>query len=80
MSDSDSHEISASTPNHPDAKRVDEHLVIDKTQWCPGSHPDPNRGHEGQNEYLERYLRCVLCGIEVLNERDLPSGCDGDAR
>ena len=65
---------------YPDARHVDAHLVIDKTQWCPGQHPDPHRQHEGQTEYLERYLTCLRCGTEVLNERDLPVECDGDRR
>jgi hypothetical protein len=61
---------------HPDAEPVGNHLVIDKTQWCPGLHPDPHRRHEGQTEYLERYLRCIQCGVEVLSEGDLPEECD----
>ena len=63
-----------------DAKHVDAHLVIDRQEWVPGKHPDPQRRHEGQTEYLERYLKCLRCGIEVLNERDLPVECDGDRR
>lgn len=64
----------------PDARYVDAHLIIDKTQWCPGPHPDPHRRHDGQTEYLERYLKCLRCRTEVLNERDLPVECDGDRR
>ena len=80
MSDSNRYEISAPAPNHPDARHVDAHLVINKTQWCPGPHPDPHRRHEGQTEYLERYLRCIECGVEVQSKRDLPIECDGDRR
>ncbi|MDL0145593.1 hypothetical protein [Halobacterium salinarum] len=76
MSDSDSYEINASAPNHPDAKHVDAHLVIDKSEWVPGKHPDPQQRHEGQTEYLERYIQCLRCGQEALNERDLPVECD----
>ncbi|GAB3328307.1 hypothetical protein [Haloplanus salinarum] len=61
---------------HPDAETVGNHLVIDKTQWCPGPHPDPHRRREGQTEYLARYLRCIQCGAEVLSEGDLPEECD----
>jgi len=64
----------------PDARHVDAHLVIDESEWVPGEHPDPNKGHEGQTEYLERYLRCIECGVEVLSEHDLPVECNGDRR
>ena len=64
--------------SYPDAQRVGEHLVIDKTEWVPGKHPDPHRGHEGQTEYLERYLRCIQCGVEVLNKRDFSEKCEGE--
>ena len=59
---------------YPDAESVGNHLVIDKTQWCPGPHPDHQSGT--QTEYLERYLRCIQCGVEVLSQRDLPEECD----
>ena len=61
---------------HPDAERIGPHLVIDKTEWVPGHHPDPHRQHENQTEYLERYIRCIQCGVEVLNEPNLPEECD----
>jgi len=64
----------------PNARHVDAHLVIDKSEWVPGKHPDPHRRHEGQTEYLERYLRCIECGVEVLKKRDFPVECDGDRR
>ena len=63
---------------HPDAERIGPHLVIDKTEWVPGQHPDPHRQHENQTEYLDRYLRCVRCGVEVLNKRDFPKTCEGE--
>lgn len=65
---------------HPDAEQVGPHLVIDKTDWVPGKHPDPHRRHEGQTEYLERYLRCIQCGVEVLSKRDLPEECDPEGQ
>jgi len=80
MSDSNSNRISASAPNHPEARYAGDHLVIDKTEWVPGKHPDPNRRREGQTEYLERYLRCIECRVEVLSERDLPVECHGDSQ
>ena len=61
---------------HPDAERIGPHLVIDKTDWVPGNHPDPYRRQQGQTEYLERYLRCIQCGVEVLNKGGLPEECD----
>jgi hypothetical protein len=64
----------------PNARHVDAHLIVDRCEWVPGKHPDPERRYEGQTEYLERYLRCIDCGVEVLNESDLPVECDGDRR
>jgi len=64
----------------PDARHVDAHLVIDRREWVPGKHPDPQRRHEGQTEYLERYFHCIDCGVEVVSKRDLPIECDGDQR
>jgi hypothetical protein len=55
-------------------------LVIDKTEWVPGKHPDPHRQRESQTEYLERYLRCIQCGVEVLSKRDLPEECEPEGR
>ena len=62
--------------SYPDAERVGPHLVINKTGWIPGKHPDPHRRHEGQTEYLERYLRCIQCEVEVLSKDDLPETCE----
>jgi len=76
MSDTSSR-VETLSNRHPDAEQVGSHLVIDKTEWVPGKHPDPHRSHEGQTEYLERYLRCIQCGVEVLSERDLPESCEG---
>jgi hypothetical protein len=65
---------------HPDAETVGDHLVIDKTEWVPGKHPEPHRRREGQTEYLEGYLRCIQCGVEVLSKRDLPQTCEPEGQ
>lgn len=65
--------------NHPGADRVGDHLVIDQADWCPGEHPDPNQRREGQTEYLEEYVRCIQCDIEVLSRNELPDECEGGA-
>jgi len=65
---------------HPDAEQVGPHLVIDKTEWVPGEHPDPHLRCDGQTEYLERYLRYVQCGIEVLSKDDLPETCEPEGQ
>lgn len=75
MSDTSSR-VETLSNRHPDAEQVGPHLVIDKTDWVPGKHPDPHCQREGQTEYLERYLRCIRCGVEVLNKRDLPETCE----
>ncbi len=75
MSNTDSR-VETLSNRHPDAEQVGPHLVIDKTEWVPGKHPDPHRRHEGQTEYLEKYLRCIQCGVEVLSKGDLPETCE----
>lgn len=75
MSNSDSYGKRASAPDHPDVEHVGEHYVIRKGEWVPGKHPDPNRRREGQEMYLERFYRCVQCGVEVLRRDDLPETC-----
>jgi hypothetical protein len=75
MSDTSSR-VETLSNRYPNAERVGPHLVIDKTDWVPGKHPNPHRRHEGQTEYLERYLRCVQCGVEVLREDDFPETCE----
>jgi hypothetical protein len=71
-------DVRASAPEYPDADQVGDHLVIDKTEWVPGPHPESHRRTEGGPEYREQYLRCIRCGVEVLRERDFPEDCDGD--
>jgi predicted nucleic acid-binding Zn finger protein len=80
MSDTNSYEISASARNHPEARHVDAHLVVDRREWVPGKHPDPEQRYEAQTEYLDTYLQCIRCGIEVQNKSDLPVECDGSSR
>lgn len=59
-----------------EAREIGGHLIIEDADWVPGKHPDPNRRRQDQTEYLERYLRCTQCGVEVLSQRDLPEECD----
>jgi hypothetical protein len=59
-----------------DVKDVGEHLITEEAELVLGKNPDPSRRHKGQTEYLERYLRCIKCDVEVLSERDLPEECD----
>jgi hypothetical protein len=73
---SDSVQAEHVTEGPEDVKNVGEHLITEDADLVPGKHPDPSRRHEGQTEYLERYLRCTKCDVEVLSERDLPEECD----
>ena len=75
MSDTSSR-VETLSNSYPDAERIGSHLVIDKTEWVPGKHPDPHLRHENQTEYPERYLRCISCGVEVLSKSDFPQECD----
>lgn len=68
----------SAAPTYPDAYPVGPHLVVDKTEWVPGPHPEPHRRYDGQRAYRESYLRCVKCGAERQAERDFPAQCDGD--
>jgi len=65
---------------HPDAERVGPHLVIDKTDWVPGRHPDPHRRHEGQTEYLESFYQCLRCEVQVLSKDDFPETCEPEGQ
>lgn len=56
------------------------HLVIDKREWVPGKHPDPHRRREGQTEYVERYLECVVCGADRLRKRDFSETCEPEGQ
>jgi hypothetical protein len=80
MSDNNSSEITASARDHPEARYVNAHLVIDRREWVPGKHPNPEQRYEEQTEYLDQYFQCIRCGIAVQNESDLPVECDGTNR
>jgi hypothetical protein len=64
------------SPDYPDAEAVGEHLVVDKTDWVPGKHPDRHRRWDGQRAYRERYLRCLRCGAERMARGDFPDSCE----
>lgn len=66
----------SAAPSYPDATPVGPHLVIDKTEWVPGRHPETHRRREGQRSYAESYYRCVKCGTECLSTDDFPEECD----
>lgn len=66
----------STAPSYPDAHPVGPHLVIDKTEWVPGAHPEPDRRYAGQPGYSESYYRCVKCGTECLSTDDFPPDCD----
>lgn len=55
-----------------DAERVGNHVVIEQADVVPGKHPEPHLRSEGQTSYVESYLKCVDCGVEVLRKRDFP--------
>lgn len=57
-------------------EEVGEHQVIEQAEMVPGEHPEPHLRTEGQTQYLERYLKCVDCGVEVLRKRDFPDTCE----
>ena len=60
----------------PDAKRIGDHLVIDRREWVPGYNPDPQLRYEGQTEYLEHFYRCIQCEVECVRKRDFPPTCE----
>ena len=68
--------VATQSNRYPDAERVGEHLIIDRTEWVPGEHPNPHRRHHGQTAYLERYYRCLRCGCEAISKADLPAECE----
>jgi hypothetical protein len=71
-------ESTSPTPTYPNAHPVGHHLLIDKTEWVPGPHPEPHRRSAGQRTYPESYFRCIKCGEERLSKRRFPDSCDGD--
>jgi hypothetical protein len=69
-------ETTSTAPTYPDAYPVDQHLVIDKTEWVPGPNPEPHLGHDRQRAHRESYYRCIKCGEERQAKRDFPEECD----
>lgn len=64
-------------PRYPDAESVDGHLIVDRTEWIPGKHPERHRRWDGQRAYRERYYRCIRCGVECVSLADFPPECEG---
>ena len=73
------HERKSAAPTFPDAEYVGQHLIVDKTEWVPGGHPEAHLREDGQTTYPERYLRCIRCGAEALRRDDFPEECDAGA-
>ena len=69
-------ERKSAAPTFPDAEYVGPHLIVDKTEWVPGRHPEPHLREDGQTTYPERYLRCLRCGAERLRRDEFPEECD----
>jgi hypothetical protein len=65
----------SAAPSQPDPTPVEDHLVVDKTDWVPGTHPDEHRRWDGQTAYRDRYFRCIRCGAERASKADLPDEC-----
>ena len=61
-------------------RHIDAHRIVDREEQVPGQHPDPSQRVEGQTEYTERYIECLDCGAERLDENDLPVECNGGQR
>ncbi|QSG14372.1 hypothetical protein HSEST_0828 [Halapricum desulfuricans] len=64
-------------PEHDGASKTGEHRVIRKSEWVPGHHPEPHKRDGTRSGYIEHYLKCVRCGVEVLNKMDFPDECRG---
>jgi hypothetical protein len=69
-------ERKSAAPTFPDAEYVGPHLIVDKTEWVPGGHPEPHLREDGQTTYPERYLHCLRCGAERLRRDEFPAECD----
>lgn len=63
----------------PDAKRVGEHLVIEKTQWVPGARPESCAAPRPRDGYVEGYFYCLQCGAERLSRREFAGVCPDPA-
>jgi len=79
MSDTSSR-VETLSNRYPDAERVGPHLVIDKTDWVPGKHPEPQLRVEGQTEYRESYYHCFRCEVQVLSKDDFPDVCEPEGQ
>lgn len=66
----------SSSPSYPDAAYVGDHLVVDRTDWVPGAHPDPHLRDPARAGYPESYVRCIRCEAEALHPDDLPENCE----
>jgi len=71
------HPHRSSVPDFPEAAAVGGHLVVDRTEWIPGPHPEERRRYDGQRAYREEYYRCIRCGVECVSTADFPEACDG---
>lgn len=60
---------------YPDAERVGDHFLIEKTQWVPGGHPEPWMRNDPQRGYFEGYFYCLHCGAERLSKGQFPELC-----
>jgi len=69
-------ERKSAAPTFPDAEYVGPHLIVDKTEWVPGCHPEPHLREDDQTTYPERYLRCLRCGAERFRRDEFPEECD----
>lgn len=74
--DYDRQQPRAAAPSFPDAREVGPHLVIDKTEWVPGRHPESHLGFDGQRGYADSFLRCIRCGAERQSEQGFPPECE----
>jgi len=71
------HPHRTTAPDYPEAEPVGDHLVVDRSEWIPGPHPDRHRRYDGQRAYREQYYRCLRCGVECVSTADFPPECDG---
>ena len=71
-------EQQSTAPAYPDPEPVGSHLVIDRTEWVPGPHPERHLRYDGQRAYRDTFYRCVKCGEERQTKRDFPGRCDAD--
>lgn len=68
----------STAPPFPDAYPVGPHLVVDRSEWVPGSNPESHLREDGQEGYLEPYYHCLKCGEQRLSKRDFPEACTAE--